>query len=74
MMKLVKSECGKAWLFDVRKEDNTVSVGFACFLPQCGMRLSIDFEGNCVEVLTPSRAINVPMPIRIINARLSVLS
>jgi hypothetical protein len=73
MTKLVKSACEKAWLFDVKKEDDMVRAGFACFLSSCPSQLTISLGKEKLELMTPAQAMNSPMPVRIINARLSVL-
>jgi hypothetical protein len=74
MIRLMKSDCEKAWLFDVKKEDNILRVGFACFLAQCPQQLLFSMGRDKVTVLTPHKATASPMPTRIVNARLSMLS
>jgi hypothetical protein len=74
MICLIKSDCEKAWLFDVKKEDDMLRAGFACFLAQCPAQLVFSMGEEKTTVLTPQKAAASPMPTRIINARLSMLS
>lgn len=73
-MKLAKSDCGRAWFFDARKESDMLHVGFACFLPRCSQQILVSMGKEKVALLVPQKATNSPVPVRIINARLSVLS
>lgn len=74
MTKLLKSDCGKAWLFDAKKEGDELKVGFACFLSQCPTQLMVTMGKSKMELMTPAQAIDSPIALRIINARLSLLS
>lgn len=73
-MKLLKSKCGRAWLFDAKRESDILIVGFACFLAQCPMQITVSMGTENWEVMLPAKVIDSPVPVRIINARLSVLS
>jgi len=72
-MKLVKSECGKAWLFDVAERDGWVTAGLACFLPACSEKIVLDIKGTHSEVFVPEKVIDSPVPVKVVNARLSLL-
>lgn len=71
-MKLLKSECGKAWLFDVVKEDYFLVAGFSCFLPGCDPIIAFAIGGKIVSAITPNRATTSIVPVRILNARLAL--
>jgi hypothetical protein len=73
-MKLVKSDCGRAWFFDAREEGGILHAGFACFLSRCSQQILVSMGKEKVALLVPQKATNSPVPVRIINARLSVLS
>lgn len=73
-MKLLKSQCGRAWLFNAKREGDTLTVGFACFLARCPAHLVIPMGKEMWSVLTPIKALESPVPVRIVGARLSVLS
>jgi hypothetical protein len=72
-MKLIKSKCEKVWLFDVKKDDLWVKAGLACFLTGCSSSVFLSFKDQEIEVSVPFKAINSGMPVRILNARLSLL-
>lgn len=74
MSKLLKSDCGKAWLFDTKREGDILKAGLACFLSQCPPRFTVSMGKEKIELMTPALAADAPMPARIINARLSLLS
>lgn len=74
MKQLIKSECERAWLFDVKKEGDLLNVGFACFLAQCPQQIFVSMGKEKIALLVPQKAANSPVPMRIINARLSMLS
>lgn len=74
MIRLLKSSCEKAWLFNVKQEEDLLNVGFACFLADCPYQLHFSVAGRDLLVLAPQKAAASPVPTRIINARLSVLS
>jgi hypothetical protein len=71
--KVLKSSCAKAWLFDVAEEEDFLLAGFACYVPGCASETEVEINGTKRMVMTPSRAVNSPMPLRIANARLSLL-
>jgi hypothetical protein len=73
-MKIVKSECEKAWLFNTVKRGDEITAGLACFLPGCAENLEVSIGGERCLVVAPFKAINSPVPIKITNARLSLLN
>ena len=72
-MKLIKSTCEKVWLFDVQRDNLRIKAGLACFLTGCPSSVFFKFKNEELEVSVPFKAINSGMPIRILNARLSLL-
>jgi hypothetical protein len=73
-MKFAKSDCERAWFFDAKKDGDILQVGFACFLSRCSQQVLISMGKEKIALLVPQKATNSPVPVRIINARLSVLS
>ena len=71
--KLLKSICEKAWLFNVKQEDDSLVAGFACFAHGCPMEVAMMINGEERMALVPARATNSPVPLRMLNARLSLL-
>lgn len=71
-MKLLKSECGKAWLFDARMEGKFVNAGLACFLAGCGVEIELSFKGKRIKALVPLKVIDSAVPVRVANARLAM--
>jgi hypothetical protein len=61
------------WLFDVQKDDLWIKAGLACFLAGCPSSVVLQFKGKDIEASLPFKAINNGMPVRILNARLSLL-
>ena len=72
-MKLLKSNCEKAWLFDVARYKEELTAGLACFLPECKEHVHLELNGTMYCVAVPHRAINSPVPVKVSNARLSLL-
>lgn len=72
-MKLVKSKCEKAWFFNVRKKRDELSAGLACFLPGCNDKVIVEMNNMSFEVSVPSEGVESRIPIKIANARLSLL-
>lgn len=72
-MKVVKSTCNQAWLFDVKEDDGFLLAGLACFVPGCGHEVEISLKSGMRAMMTPTKAIDSLLPIRIVNARLSLL-
>jgi hypothetical protein len=72
--KMLKSEDEKAWLFDAERENDLIVAGFACFAPYCQSEFSMEIGGLMETVVAPSRAPGSPVPMRMSNARLFVLS
>lgn len=72
-MKLLKSRCGNAWLFDAAKHNDEITAGLACFLPGCAENIEVEVRGMLCRVIVPHRAINSPVPVKVSNARLSLL-
>ena len=73
-MKLVKSKCEKAWLFNAAKRGDEITAGLACFLPGCEENLEVGIGGEQRLLVAPFRVIGSPVPIKITNARLSLLN
>jgi hypothetical protein len=71
--KLIKSNCEKAWLFNVKQEDDALIAGFACFVHSCPLEVKMEVNGRERMVMLPSRAVNSSVPLRMLNARLSLL-
>jgi hypothetical protein len=71
-MKLVKSKCEKIWLFDASKDDLFIKAGLACFLPNCPTSACFAWGSKEIEVMLPFKAIGSSVPMRIVNARLSL--
>jgi hypothetical protein len=71
--KLIKSNCDKAWLFNVKQEDDSLFAGFACFAHSCPLEVAMEVNGQERKVMLPSRAVNSSVPLRMLNARLSLL-
>jgi len=71
--KLIKSNCEKAWLFNVRQDDDSLIAGFACFAHSCPLEMEMEVDGKKQKVMLPSRAVNSSVPLRMLNARLSLL-
>lgn len=72
-MKLLKSKCEKAWLFDAAKYKEEITAGLACFLPGCVDHIEVEIKGELCRVAVPHRAIGSPVPVKVRNARLSLL-
>ena len=47
--------------------------GFACFVHSCPMEVSMIIDGKERKAIVPSRAVNGSVPLRMMNARLSLL-
>ena len=71
--KLLKSICEKAWLFNVKQEGDSLVAGFACFSHGCPMEVKMTINGQERMTIVPARATNAPVPLRMLNARLSLL-
>lgn len=71
--KLLKSCCEKTWLFNVKQEDDILIAGFACFAHSCPLEVEMEINGQRRMIMLPSRAVNSSVPLRMLNARLSVL-
>jgi hypothetical protein len=72
-MKMLQSECGKAWLFNVVKEEERLVAGLACFVSDCPEQVVVRWKEQRLIVGLPHRAIGAPMPCRVLNARLALL-
>lgn len=72
-MKLLTSTCGRAWFFNASLSKGTLKVGLACFLPGCQSVLQVENRGKIWRVEVPKRAINSVVPVKVSNARLSML-
>ena len=71
--KLMKSTCERAWLFNVKQDDDLLTAGFACFAHSCPMEVKMIINGKERKVMVPARAVNSSVPLRMMNARLSLL-
>lgn len=71
--KLIKSNCEKAWLFNVRQDEDSLIAGFACFAHSCPLEVEMEVNGKKRKVMLPSRAVDSSVPLRMLNARLSLL-
>jgi hypothetical protein len=71
--KLMKSTCESAWLFNVKQEGDLLMAGFACFVHSCPMEVKMVVNGKERKVMVPARAVNGAVPLRMMNARLSLL-
>ena len=72
--RLIKSRDDRVWLFDSEQEDDLIVAGFACFAPGCQSEATVEIAGSVETVVLPSRAVGSPVPIRMANARLFLLS
>lgn len=72
--RLIKSQDEKTWLFDTEQEDDLLVAGFACFAPHCESEVAMEIGGEVETVLLPARVVGSPVPMRMANARLFVLS
>jgi hypothetical protein len=72
-MKLVKSKCEKAWLFNTAKRSDEIIAGLACFLPGCEESVQVEMGGKEWHAMVPAKAVNSPVPVKVTNARLSLL-
>lgn len=73
-MKLIKSKCEKAWLFDCRIENEYLLCGLSCFLGECQETILVFIGNQWCRVEVPHGCVGLPMPSRILNARLALLS
>jgi hypothetical protein len=60
-------------LFNVKQEDEALIAGFACFAHSCPLEVKVKVNGEERMVMIPSRAVNSSVPLRMLNARLSLL-
>lgn len=72
-MKMLQSECGKSWLFNVQKEEDRLVAGLACFMSDCPEKVVVRWKEERLIIALPHRAIANPMPCRVLNARLALL-
>lgn len=73
-MKLLKSQCEKIWLFDVTRKDGELLAGLACFLPGCEDDARVEIKGKIYSITLPHKAIESVVPVKVSNARLSLLA
>jgi len=69
-MKLLKSTCEKVWLFDCQIKEDHVEAGLACFLLGSPSYCTFMMKDKAYQVQLPSRAVDKPGAVSIINARL----
>jgi len=72
-MKLLKSDCENAWLFDCQLDDGKIKAGMACFMPFSPSKLSFTIKGKSYSAIAPLKACDQPGAVRIVNARLPLL-
>jgi len=72
-MKLIKSDCEKAWFFDCHVGKNYLEAGLACFLPLAPDTVAFTIKDKQYSALTPSKAVEKLGAVRIANARLPLL-
>lgn len=72
-MKLLKSDCEKAWFFDVAIVDGVFKAGVACFLPTCDKEVIVTLKEIKQRIEVPKQARGKVMPVKICNARLLML-
>jgi len=71
-MKLLKSSCEKAWLFDAQVQNGFVVAGLACFLSDCDAIIELVHKGRIIKALVPLKAVDSVVPVRVANARLAM--
>lgn len=72
-MKLLTSDCQKAWLFNANADNRFLLAGLACFMPGCENEVTFTVKDRQVKVSLPARVVNSTTSVRIVNARLSLL-
>lgn len=72
-MKMLKSDCEKAWLFDCKMRDEWLEAGLACFLPSSPGSVVFSIGSRQCNAAVPSRAVDKLGAVRIVNARLPLL-
>lgn len=72
-MKVIISDCGRGWFFNVKLHDDHLQAGLACFVSDCPTELALTMKGQKLIAALPHRAIHNPMPCRMVNARLTLL-
>lgn len=72
-MKLLKSKCEKAWLFDTTRYKDEFVAGLACFLPGCEGWIEVEVKEKMYRLRVPKSAAHSPVPVKVSNARLSLL-
>lgn len=73
-MRLLVSQCEKAWLFNPRIDKHHCKAGLACFLPGCNNEITFNVNNKKQKMQTPIKVAFSHVPKRIINARLFLLS
>lgn len=71
--KVLKSDGQDVWLFNATVSGDTVSVGLACFAPHCPSEVQLSIKNAQRTAVVPSRAMGSAVPLRMLNARLSLL-
>jgi|LakMenE18May11ns_1017448.scaffolds.fasta_scaffold8393399_2 hypothetical protein len=73
-MKMLSSDCGSAWLFNVKREEDQLVAGLACFVSNSPEQVIVQWRGERLILGLPHRAVSNPMPCRVLNARLALLN
>lgn len=73
-MKMLSSDCGGVWLFNVKREEDQLVAGLACFVSNSPEQVIVQWRGERLILGLPHRAVSNPMPCRVLNARLALLN
>lgn len=73
-MNLLHSKCERAWLFNVSERDGFIYAGLACFSPGLNREMEVQMGNRRICLEVPAKASKSQVPVKIANARLSVLS
>ena len=72
-MKLLRSECERAWFFNAKVSNGFLVAGLACFLPGCKETIVVQHKDQRWTVEVPYRTLRSPVPMKISNARLAMI-
>jgi hypothetical protein len=71
--KVLKSDEEHVWLFNATISEDIINAGLACFAPHCPSEVKLNIKDVQRTVIIPSRAMGSAVPLRMLNARLSLL-
>ena len=71
--KVLKSDKEHVWLFNATISEGIVNAGLACFTPHCPSEVKLSIKDVQRTAIIPSRAMGSAVPLRMLNARLSLL-